>query len=306
MSQSKNAKKLALFQRGAAAAQKYTGLPEVYFCPICQTGFDKSSLSTGELTLEHVPPAAVGGKGIVLTCQPCNNKAGDSIDAALKKRSDLIQFAETVIQGKTGIGGYASLQIGDDLVNAYVQDANGILKLETPEYMNDPKVIKRVDAYFMSLAQGDAWKGAKFHITSQTRCNFKLAKIGDLRAAFLVAFAAFGYRYAFDPRLDIVRQQILNPTDNVIKAWTITLTQPKDNSNLLLFVKSLQSIVVKFGRVGILLPWLNSSKDFYSELVTKHESNIHMNIDGEFIKWPAQLDMALDFPPPGLPDQVGH
>lgn len=50
-------------------------LPErVFFerCPIC--------LSTGSMTAEHVPPEAIGGRIITLTCDRCNNELGSSID----------------------------------------------------------------------------------------------------------------------------------------------------------------------------------------------------------------------------------
>jgi len=296
MSSSKKAKKLALFRRGVAAAQQYTSSSGLYLCPICGTGFSQSALSTGELTLEDVPPASVGGKGIVLTCKGCNNEAGNSIDRAVACRARLIEFKKVVVQGASGLAGNATLSIGGEYVNVVVTcDAEGTLQFESPPGRNDPHVAKRTIAHFESLVRDGNWKGEEFSITARERYHSRLAMVGDLKAAFLIAFAAFGYRYAFDPRLDLVRQQILNPRDHVIDGWTIALNQSGDTRYLLLITELLPGVVVKLDRVGILLPWLNSTRDFYSDLATRYKPNEAMQLNGKSIAWPTRLEMALDF-----------
>ena len=43
-------------------------------CPICLTGFKEDDVIRGDqVTIEHAPPKALGGKAICLTCDPCNN-----------------------------------------------------------------------------------------------------------------------------------------------------------------------------------------------------------------------------------------
>jgi hypothetical protein len=285
-----------MFRRGVAAAQRYTSSSELYLCPICETGFSQSALLTGELTLDEAPPASVGGKGIALTCKDCNNKAGYSIDAAVDRRAKLNRFAEVITHGATGRGGDGSLQIGEERVNIRVfRDANATVRLEILEYLNNPRVIERVSAYAESLARDGTGEGEELHITSRARYHGRLAMVGDLKAAFLIAFAAFGYRYAFDPRLDLVRQQILNPRDHVIDGWTIALNQSGDTRYLLLITELLPGVVVKLDRVGILLPWLNSTTNFYSDLATRYKPNEAMQLSGKSIAWPTRLEMALDF-----------
>src|SRR5215468_4293204 len=99
--------RLTLFQRGASAAQRYTGSPELYLCPICATAFPQSALLTDdpELTREHVPPESVGGKVIALTCKCYNKTAGHSTDAAISGRAKLIRFVDVITHAVDGEGG---------------------------------------------------------------------------------------------------------------------------------------------------------------------------------------------------------
>ncbi len=75
------------------------------------------------LTDEHVPPKAVGGQPLLLTCANCNHTAGSRLDAHAERReaiSDLLagresgrslrgRFAigDAIIQGNTWLSGGA-------------------------------------------------------------------------------------------------------------------------------------------------------------------------------------------------------
>jgi hypothetical protein len=52
-----------------------------------------------------------------------------------------------------------------------------------------------------------------------------VAKITWLKAAYLVMFALLGYRYAFHPRLDVVRRQIQEPEVKHVPMFMTTLTR---------------------------------------------------------------------------------
>jgi 5-methylcytosine-specific restriction endonuclease McrA len=51
-----------------------------YLCPPCLDGLTIEELDRGELTVEHVPPKALGGGELVLTCKQCNSGAGGKFD----------------------------------------------------------------------------------------------------------------------------------------------------------------------------------------------------------------------------------
>jgi hypothetical protein len=296
MSSSKKTKKLALFERGAEAAHRYAGSSESYFCPICGSGFNRSALLTGELTLDEAPPASVGGKGIVLTCKGCNNQAGNTTDRAVACRAKLLDFKKVVVEGASGLAGNATLSIGGESVNVTVKgDVEGALRFESSPGRNDPNAAKRTIAYLERLAHDGTWKGEEFTITARMRYHSRLAMVGDLKAAFLVAFAALGYRYAFDPLLDKIRQQIRNPNDHVIDNWTMTIKGTGGVRPVMVVAESLPGVVVQLDEVGIILPWFTSPKDFYSELPPRYGSNKQMQLKGKRVPWPTRLEMVLDF-----------
>lgn len=70
-----------------------------YLCPLCvDVVFTVSEFETKELSIEHVPPKALGGDEMVLTCRKCNNVAGSKFDAEAAKRENLMRF----LAGRSG------------------------------------------------------------------------------------------------------------------------------------------------------------------------------------------------------------
>ena len=172
---------------------------------------------------------------------------------------------------------------------------DGTVNLEVLKHSSNPRIIEYVGTYLESLVRDSAGDGEEFHITSRALYQSRLAMIGDLKSAFLVAFAAFGYRYAFDPRIALVRQQLLNPRERVIDGWTIALNQYENTRYLLLITESLPGVVVKVDKMGILLPWLNSPGNFYSELAAVYRPKERIKLSGKSVAWPTWFEMALDF-----------
>jgi hypothetical protein len=52
------------------------------------------------------------------------------------------------------------------------------------------------------------------------------AKISWLRSGYLALFAAAGYKFAFDPAVEIVKHQIANPAGRLIYSFTIEIPEP--------------------------------------------------------------------------------
>ena len=73
---------------------KFDESDRLYLCPVSLKVYSHKSLSEDsldKLTVEHVPPKCVGGKGICLTAKDFNNKASD-LDFALKQLVDIHGF----------------------------------------------------------------------------------------------------------------------------------------------------------------------------------------------------------------------
>jgi hypothetical protein len=77
----------AAFERvfPGARARAFPELENPYICPLCRKPFPREALANRTLTFEDAPPKSYGGKPIALTCKPCNNAFGSSVDASLAR-----------------------------------------------------------------------------------------------------------------------------------------------------------------------------------------------------------------------------
>jgi hypothetical protein len=67
--------------RGEAEAHR----EDWYLCPAClDVLLTVEEFATEQLSVEHVPPEALGGNELVLICKRCNNDAGRHFDAEAK------------------------------------------------------------------------------------------------------------------------------------------------------------------------------------------------------------------------------
>ena len=113
-----HAKRQALFNVGAKAVSRISGrVLDQYCCPLCENMFDRAALSDGTLTIEHVPPASQGGKGLVLTCRKCNTTAGSTVDAETHRRQEHYKFLDAMAGKGKQYAGRAKLTVENDNVN---------------------------------------------------------------------------------------------------------------------------------------------------------------------------------------------
>jgi len=85
-------KKREWFDLGAESfARVRPGLYDhpTYPCPICLTTFTIEALALKQLSAEHVPPASLGGREMLLTCRSCNNSSGTKLDAHARIKEDV-------------------------------------------------------------------------------------------------------------------------------------------------------------------------------------------------------------------------
>lgn len=292
---SSKAKKLALFRRGAEAAHRVAGYEGQYYCPICKNGYTAEALESGALTLEHVPQASIGGRGIALTCKVCNNTAGHTVDAAVHQRDQVEAFARMVLRGE-GEGTHPGfLRIGGDVLNAQIALENGgqpVVELRPGN--NNPAALQRLNQRMTEMGG----LGGDLQITARARYHVRLAKVGELRSAFLAAFALLGYNYAFHPYLDPVRQQIMQHDEKIINGWTLEVTTNPPR-NVIALVRDPQALVVQIGARGVLLPVPGGPSDLYEQLAARYTQGEFANFRGvRRLGWPASLEMRLDFQDP--------
>lgn len=289
--------KLRYFEKGSTALRRVTTIEQdCYCCPICQIFFTPQSIENGVLTIEHAPPEKVGGWPLALTCKDCNSISGYTIDAAVVNREKLFNSAKAITGEKDNFEGRASLTVGSETINVRVEVNNGTISIKPPKEINDPKKLEAYTKYLKSLHEEQKWDGEKFTITPRDKYHKKYSQIGDLKSAFIICFALFGYTYALNNRLDVVREQILNFESDIIdKYWLVSDKKIERDYFVLLVKDPLPAVAVRIDKVTILLPWLSGPENFYQYLSDNYSSETSLNFHGEFFKWPHELVMGMDY-----------
>lgn len=289
-------KRYRLFQEGADSLLRLFGVANVYVCPICLNVFDTSSISSdGPLSLEHVPPESVGGKEIVLTCKRCNNDAGASIDAAIDKRAQFNQFA-SALAGKATFRGRVRLTMGRVTTNIDAEIADKKVNMVVPRKINNPKKRRDLFCHMDYVYKNDKWDGEKFQIQPLVFVNFRKALVGDLKTAYLAAFASLGYRYIWHNSLNPVREQLANPERQVIGIFSCRVPSGLGSGLRMRSIeKPFSAIAVQLERSIIFLPAPYDNTRFYEQLpnflaLTKQSERI----SGSEWEWPTWSHFQLD------------
>lgn len=285
------------FEKGASALKNIASVDqECYCCPICTRLYISEALEAGILTLEHAPPKQVGGKPLALTCKECNSVAGYSVDSAVVQKQKQLDFAKALMGQKSNYKGRATFLIGEETLNINFERDQGIASIKPLKEINDPKKLKAYQDYMMYLHQAGKWDGQKFTITPDAKYHHKYSKVGDLKAAFIICFAFFGYRFALDKRLSAVREQILNYKQDIIDHyWHTSDTKITREHFIFLIEKPITALAVKLDNSTVILPWLKGPNDLYKYLGDYFTNREPITFDGRFFNWPRSLEMRLDF-----------
>lgn len=182
-------------------------LVDTYLCPICERLFTQDHLNINlreHLTIEHVPPSTVGWKRKVLTCKRCNNGQGGQFDSQIKKllngKAFKLKVPGTRIDARATYKGHSTNGIAE-----ITSDGEAIFHID--ESRSNPISIPVLREAFKSDPESIGL------IIRQGK--MKNALISMIRAAYLWGFAEFGYAFTFNPNLEIVRQQLLKPKEDL-------------------------------------------------------------------------------------------
>ena len=287
MPKSKAAKRRAFFDRGAAALREvFPNAPYGYACPLGLGVYSEEALAAPLLTLEHVPPKSMGGKEIALTCRRCNNLSGHSLDANAARREHLIDF----FAGSTEQVLKAKLRVEDVEANAKVTSKNGDAIITVSPSVNSPEVMTEL------ACRGS---GPPLHLRVGKSYSLRDATLSYLRAAYLVAFAALGYRYTRNPALKPVRQQLIEPDVVLIGRFSLTMPEAAKGERAIIWVthpEELAALAVQVGRHVVFLPRPLGHDEIYSTLAG-HDHSCPCSLKGNKFRGPrgrSTLSTSLD------------
>lgn len=286
------------FEKGVTALKSVVPIDHDYYCcPICIKLFPSKAIEDGILTIEHAPPEKVGGKPLALTCKDCNSVAGYSVDSAVVHRERLFDAIKAIRGKARNYKGRATLSMGGLAMNVKLEvDNKRNVSIQPQKYLNDPNTLTAFKNYMMNLHDSGKGDGEEFSITPLMRYHNKHSKIGDLKSAFIISFALFGYTYILHKRLSLVREQILNYGSDIIqKYWVVSDPKLERKYSICLLKEPVPAVAVKIDKVTIILPWLEGPKDFYQYLKESSESDKSLSFHGVFLEWPSTLEMNMDF-----------
>lgn len=283
-----------LFYEGSSAIRKIFDVDDdVYVCPICRGVFGVQHMQNKELTLEHVPPASVGGKAIILTCKECNNQAGHKFECHESKKKKVINFANTLLGGKDGHGGKGRLKFEGVSVNVAISTSGGKTTIEILEGQNNPNLSQNITESIEDVIGISPQPEIQFNIESIESYDFKKYQLSLLKSAYLVAVAKFGYCYGLSPTLENIRCQIKEPENVVVENWHIK-PNCKLQSNILGVDHKNGVVIVVLGGESVLLPWHLSSMKNYKSITNQLAENVKYNFSFVPVVWPTSFEAALD------------
>lgn len=198
-------------------------MADAYICPLCQHVY---AIAHEALTLEHVPPESVGGKPILVTCKACNNSQGADLDVCLMNELEIshnLSHLDTIPQ-KSRIA-FNGIEIN---AQTTFSKSDGFKFMISPDN-NNPIEFEGFKKEARNAKEGYEIKFTA-NITNRKR-NVDLANIALLKSAYLMAFQKLGYMYVLNPCTNKVREQILNPEQQLINAPYVIADEngiPKD------------------------------------------------------------------------------
>lgn len=281
--------KLKWFELGTRAVRRHHPQAPGYACPLCLGAVENLDF----FTFEDVPPASVGGRPLLLTCRKCNSAAGHELDVHVKKAHLTRQFlmGEEIKEAK-------DFQIRTDSGSMPIRlrsNEKGFT-LIGHEKAGIPKEKEALLEQFKRASETDSWKDMTLHLDFPTYSP-RRENVGWLRAAYLAAFAKLGYGYILRPHLDVVREQINRPNEELIPVFTFG--QPGSTSKeremaLIVEPADMSSIHVRFGQVRVFLPQSHPEDDIYQRL-QRISTTDSVPIKGKTLNWPKGPEFLMDF-----------
>lgn len=169
-----------------------------YACPTCLDLHGLESLhyndAMNSLTIEDVPPKALGGKKSLLTCKRCNSTFGHMLDGNLHKTQNL-----------------EKLKSGENVsLEAYLELGKKKFKTElrySPVEKKFHFISKPNPAFLEEIESIKVWEGEKFHVTVRGGIP-EYVMLALVRIAYLKLFESFGYSYSLSDGGKFVMNQI--------------------------------------------------------------------------------------------------
>jgi hypothetical protein len=259
--------------------------------------FTRAAISTGELTIEHVPPEAQGGRWALLTCKWCNNEAGGGVDNHATRSLRMLEIRNALLHRDGDASGGGEFLINGHGVKVEYEMSGDTLTVRPRGKPPHPRAPSRpaYDAFWHGpgLPAGETMQFSPDHGYYDW-----LARVGFLRTAYLAACVRFGLEYALHPRLAEVRAQLRSPHEKLIDGFMVLFDSADRRSGREMVVceEPAPTLLVRVARRGVLLPQLHAQPWAYPYPMTATSEHPRASLHRcRAVEWPRRMDMALDF-----------
>ncbi|MEQ1758515.1 MAG: hypothetical protein ABL986_09370 [Vicinamibacterales bacterium] len=183
-------------------------------------------------------------------------------------------------------------------VNAYQEIRQGGRHFSIPENQNNPATTVRFNEVFDTK---DPVARANLPLTLKwDEAKRRRADVSWLKSAYMVAFAAWGYMYAFAPGLRIVLRQLERYDEAIIPHFKLRNVAASRKSRELLYVRrprELEGVAVWMGQHIVLLPPDGRDMTFYDRIAPILNRAENIGLQGDQYYWPTEPKHTLDVQP---------
>jgi hypothetical protein len=225
----------------------------------------------------------------------CNSTAGHQLDSHLRPLEDDFDFATGNLT--TPVKG--TFKVGNGEMAATLTRTGHVTVSGLPEN-TDPTQHDALVEHFNRLVDTGLGEGESMTWSFRSRWTDANVRASWLRAAYLIAFAALGYRYILRTELEPVRAQVNDPAGpHAPRAVMVNPRLPKTHRALWLVErpKTLRSVNVGMGRWAVWLPGLGIDPTFYERLAARKVWPPRIKtVSGKRVVWPTEprLDLAWE------------
>ncbi|MFI6993902.1 HNH endonuclease [Nonomuraea wenchangensis] len=272
-----------------------------YLCPLClNVMLTAEEFETGELTVEHVPPKALGGKDLVLTCRKCNNEHGSQFDSAAYHAHQARSFASgessQTIVARFGIDGIES--------NVFLRRVGlGGFYLTGDPRISNPSDKERLESHMEMLGESGE-TGFKVTISARMKYDPDRARVSWMRTGYLVAFALLGWKYILRSTLQPIRDHLAGGSTGelpILSAYDAERDPRGRQIWIMQQPNGHECLLVTIGQHMVFLP---GPKDFRTleevsaSIGARANKKLQYSLSGKPLPWPSGPLHLLD-PPPG-------
>ncbi len=279
------------FDAGTAAyervfpGQRASDFPDIenpYICPLCRLAFPKTAIADGILTFEDAPPKTYVGKPVALTCKPCDNSLGSSLDGPLSTYD-----SNALSPCRLSTGGVE--------VIAYHDIGTKGRHFQIPANQNDPAAVAQFNKN-LEIVPG-AESGAIEITIKWDAAQRRRADLAWLTTAYILAFAQWGYSYVFLPALQIVRRQLLSPEEEILSKFKLENRAMPNTSRFMILrrqPRGLDCIAIGMGQHAVLLPIDGRDMNAFPRIESILAANDTMQLVGDTYRWPTGPSHSVD------------